>query len=296
MPEIFDGNRASFLCFQTDCELLFTLRPRTYATDYIKVRASINLLTGQIKSWAHLLLQEKSPVLDSWETFMSALDSYISVSKKTSAPRSALSSRGLRVPRVRKPQCGYDTQPAQCVPDYETLYVPSQEASPSQGLDISVDAHTPTLEEEEPMQIRLVSSTHARVLTYLNQIVFGCLEDRIGVIVADEHLVFLPFPGLTKSDYLGELDFLTVDEGEMEISQWLRSSKSQGLLDTIVTYILSLPCLCWSLLVCSYYLHFSHTLDSTVQKTSYYGLWLKVVRMTALNYSPLSVRHSNVAK
>ena len=32
MPDRFDGSRASFLCF---CELLFALKPRTYATDYI---------------------------------------------------------------------------------------------------------------------------------------------------------------------------------------------------------------------------------------------------------------------
>ncbi|XP_040203727.1 protein LDOC1-like [Rana temporaria] len=70
MPERFAGSRASLLCFKMDCELLFALKPRTYATDYVKVRASINLLTGQIKSWAHQLLQEKSPVLDSWETFV----------------------------------------------------------------------------------------------------------------------------------------------------------------------------------------------------------------------------------
>lgn len=65
MPERFDGSCAPFVCFKMDCELLFALKPRTYATDYIKVRASINLLTGQIKTWAHQLLQERSPVLDS---------------------------------------------------------------------------------------------------------------------------------------------------------------------------------------------------------------------------------------
>ncbi|XP_040203612.1 protein LDOC1-like [Rana temporaria] len=70
MPERFDGSRASFLCFKVDCELLFALKPRTYATDYIKVRATINLLTGPIKAWAHQVLQERSPVLDSWEAFM----------------------------------------------------------------------------------------------------------------------------------------------------------------------------------------------------------------------------------
>lgn len=79
---------------------------------------------------------------------MFALDFYITVSKKTSVPKSAPSSRGLQVPRDRNTLYRYDSKPSQSVPSYEALT--------PQNLD--APEVLPTADDVEPMEIRSIWS------------------------------------------------------------------------------------------------------------------------------------------
>ncbi|KAM4748904.1 pendrin-like [Rhinophrynus dorsalis] len=142
MPERFDGSRAPFQCFKVDCELLFALKPRTYATDYIIVRAAINFLSGRIKTWAHQMVLAKSPVLDSWGAFMTAMDSQCTISRKTTVQRSVSRSCRSRLPH-----------------DRETLYLSKTSMLPPYGQvsrDTPEVSSAPSLDTEEPMEIGLV--------------------------------------------------------------------------------------------------------------------------------------------
>lgn len=75
---------------------------------------------------------------------------YIIVSKKTSVPKSAPSSRGLRVPRDRNTLYRYDSKLSQSVPSYE--------APTPQSLDAPEVLPTPTLDDAEPMEIGSIRS------------------------------------------------------------------------------------------------------------------------------------------
>uniref|UniRef100_A0A8C5Q592 Gypsy retrotransposon integrase-like protein 1 n=2 Tax=Leptobrachium leishanense TaxID=445787 RepID=A0A8C5Q592_9ANUR len=94
LPERFCGNRAGFDAFLLDCHLLFSLKPRTYASDYVKVRTVISLMGGEPKKWAYTLLNIQDPVLDSWITFAEALESMYKDPNKQSTAQSAI--RALR--------------------------------------------------------------------------------------------------------------------------------------------------------------------------------------------------------
>ena len=139
MPERFNGSRASFQCFKVDCEILFALKPRTYASDFIKVRAAINLLSGWIKTWAHQMLLAQNPVLDSWVSFLTALDSQCKTSRKPSTPRSGF--RESKIPRDREYQ-------------HHTSMLPSCEPVHRETPEVS---HVPA-DSEEPMEIGLIKT------------------------------------------------------------------------------------------------------------------------------------------
>lgn len=100
LPDRFDGSRSSFTNFRMDCELLFVLKPRTYYSDFVKVHSAVNLLSGRMKTWAYQKLQEKSAILDNWESFISALGSQCLILQKATS-KSAPGSRRLRLPREK---------------------------------------------------------------------------------------------------------------------------------------------------------------------------------------------------
>uniref|UniRef100_A0A8C5MC00 Gypsy retrotransposon integrase-like protein 1 n=1 Tax=Leptobrachium leishanense TaxID=445787 RepID=A0A8C5MC00_9ANUR len=74
LPERFTGDKKKYRAFITSCQLLFSLKPRTYCTEQIKVQTVITLLSGEPQAWAHQLLRINSPILDTWGSFQEALD------------------------------------------------------------------------------------------------------------------------------------------------------------------------------------------------------------------------------
>uniref|UniRef100_A0A8C5PCM9 CCHC-type domain-containing protein n=1 Tax=Leptobrachium leishanense TaxID=445787 RepID=A0A8C5PCM9_9ANUR len=73
-PERFSGNRTRYRTFITACELMFSLCPRTYGSDSVKVRSAISLRSGAPQDWAFQLLREGSPLLSSWNSFVQAMN------------------------------------------------------------------------------------------------------------------------------------------------------------------------------------------------------------------------------
>uniref|UniRef100_A0A8C5PCP2 ribonuclease H n=1 Tax=Leptobrachium leishanense TaxID=445787 RepID=A0A8C5PCP2_9ANUR len=53
---------------------MFSLCPRTYGSDSVKVRSAISLLSGPPQEWAFQLLREGSPLLTSWGSFVRAMN------------------------------------------------------------------------------------------------------------------------------------------------------------------------------------------------------------------------------
>lgn len=105
MPDKFTGKKSELRSFITACELLFALKPRTYPNDYVKVRTTIALLSGQPQTWAHQLLHSNSPILDTWDSFAAAMRTLYDDPLRPSAARSAL--RSLR--QGRRPVEDYTT-------------------------------------------------------------------------------------------------------------------------------------------------------------------------------------------
>uniref|UniRef100_A0A8C5M7L4 DUF4939 domain-containing protein n=1 Tax=Leptobrachium leishanense TaxID=445787 RepID=A0A8C5M7L4_9ANUR len=73
LPERYTGRRDHYQAFITSCILLFSLNLRTYYNDYVKVRTTISLLTGEAQTWAHNLLRTQNPILDTWTSFQTAM-------------------------------------------------------------------------------------------------------------------------------------------------------------------------------------------------------------------------------
>uniref|UniRef100_A0A8C5P6V7 Gypsy retrotransposon integrase-like protein 1 n=1 Tax=Leptobrachium leishanense TaxID=445787 RepID=A0A8C5P6V7_9ANUR len=73
MPERYSGRQDHFQAFVTSCELLYSLNPRTYSSDYVKIRTTISLLTGEAQAWAHNLLRSQSPVTETWSLFLNTM-------------------------------------------------------------------------------------------------------------------------------------------------------------------------------------------------------------------------------
>uniref|UniRef100_A0A8C5PY86 ribonuclease H n=1 Tax=Leptobrachium leishanense TaxID=445787 RepID=A0A8C5PY86_9ANUR len=53
---------------------MFSLCPRTYGSDSVKVRSAISLMSGAPQDWAFQLLREGSPLLSSWNSFVQAMN------------------------------------------------------------------------------------------------------------------------------------------------------------------------------------------------------------------------------
>ncbi|XP_018415525.1 PREDICTED: protein LDOC1L-like [Nanorana parkeri] len=90
LPERFSGDRRKYRSFIISCELLFSLKPRTYATDFVKIRTAIFLLAGPPQTWVHQLLQADDPVLASWESFAAALQRLYDDPLRSSTSRGTL--------------------------------------------------------------------------------------------------------------------------------------------------------------------------------------------------------------
>uniref|UniRef100_A0A8C5M5M4 Gypsy retrotransposon integrase-like protein 1 n=1 Tax=Leptobrachium leishanense TaxID=445787 RepID=A0A8C5M5M4_9ANUR len=74
MPERFSGRRESYRGFLMSCEILFALNPRTYQSDFVRIRTVISLFSDEAQVWAHNLLRTADPVLQSWNSFLSAMN------------------------------------------------------------------------------------------------------------------------------------------------------------------------------------------------------------------------------
>uniref|UniRef100_A0A803JNP5 DUF4939 domain-containing protein n=1 Tax=Xenopus tropicalis TaxID=8364 RepID=A0A803JNP5_XENTR len=73
LPEKFSGDRKLFRTFVNSCHLTFTLNPRTYASESVKVGFVISLLSGEPQVWAHRLLEQRSPLLGDLNAFLQAM-------------------------------------------------------------------------------------------------------------------------------------------------------------------------------------------------------------------------------
>uniref|UniRef100_A0A8C5M4Q9 Retrotransposon gag domain-containing protein n=1 Tax=Leptobrachium leishanense TaxID=445787 RepID=A0A8C5M4Q9_9ANUR len=106
LPDSFNGDRTQFEAFMLDCCILFSLKPRTYNNDFIKVRMVMSLLSGEPKKWAHTLLREQDPVLETWPSFAAALESMYQDPHKRESAQNVL--RALK--QGRRPVEEYVTQ------------------------------------------------------------------------------------------------------------------------------------------------------------------------------------------
>lgn len=59
------GDRKKFRSFRISCYLYFVLEPHTFSTETLKVGYIISLLSGEPQTWAHGLLEQESPVINS---------------------------------------------------------------------------------------------------------------------------------------------------------------------------------------------------------------------------------------
>lgn len=72
-PERFSGDRKRFRAFKNACSLYFALQPRTFASEIVKVGFAISLLSEEPQAWAHGLMEQGSPVLNSIDTFFEGM-------------------------------------------------------------------------------------------------------------------------------------------------------------------------------------------------------------------------------
>lgn len=73
IPERFSGDRKRFRTLRNSCELYFSLLPRIFTSENIKVGFIIMLLLDEPLSWAHHLREQHDPVLTTTDFFFSAM-------------------------------------------------------------------------------------------------------------------------------------------------------------------------------------------------------------------------------
>uniref|UniRef100_A0A8C5MEV2 Gypsy retrotransposon integrase-like protein 1 n=1 Tax=Leptobrachium leishanense TaxID=445787 RepID=A0A8C5MEV2_9ANUR len=91
-PEKFDGNRKKFKGFITSCQIMFSLQPRTYASDYSRIHSMISLLSGRPQCWAHHLIHTNDPALSDWNSFLKAISELYDDPHRLNNATSALSN------------------------------------------------------------------------------------------------------------------------------------------------------------------------------------------------------------
>uniref|UniRef100_A0A674IG18 DUF4939 domain-containing protein n=1 Tax=Terrapene triunguis TaxID=2587831 RepID=A0A674IG18_9SAUR len=70
LHEHFDGNCLKFKGFLDQCHLLFLLCPQMHPTDEARVGLVISLLARKVLDWVSPLLEQDSPVLTNWNSFL----------------------------------------------------------------------------------------------------------------------------------------------------------------------------------------------------------------------------------
>lgn len=68
-PERYSGNLGSCGQFLLQCSLVFDLQPNTYNTDKSRIAFLISLLTGRAAQWATAVVENNSPVGNSYASF-----------------------------------------------------------------------------------------------------------------------------------------------------------------------------------------------------------------------------------
>uniref|UniRef100_A0A8C5M421 Gypsy retrotransposon integrase-like protein 1 n=1 Tax=Leptobrachium leishanense TaxID=445787 RepID=A0A8C5M421_9ANUR len=94
MPDRFNGDRKLFQDFITSCLLYFSLKPRTYTNDHVRIQMVITLLTGEARTWAHTLIHAQDPTLNSWLSFLASMETMFGDPFKTDTAQTAI--RALR--------------------------------------------------------------------------------------------------------------------------------------------------------------------------------------------------------
>ena len=89
-PERFRGERRKFRAFKNACLLYLALQPRTFSSESVKVGFIISLLAEEPQTWAHNLLEQKSPVLNSTNSFFEAMAQLYEDPQRTVTAESAL--------------------------------------------------------------------------------------------------------------------------------------------------------------------------------------------------------------
>lgn len=72
-PERYDGDPETCNPFLTNCSLLFSLQPRTFASEQAKVAFTINHLTGRARLWGTAEWESQSPACSSFQLFAEEL-------------------------------------------------------------------------------------------------------------------------------------------------------------------------------------------------------------------------------
>lgn len=90
IPEWFSGIRKKFRAFKNACQLYLALQPRTFHSEAVKVGFVISLLSEEPQAWAHNLLEQKSPLLDTVETFFNAMAQLYDDPQRTATAESIL--------------------------------------------------------------------------------------------------------------------------------------------------------------------------------------------------------------
>ena len=72
-PERYDGDPETCGPFITNCSLLFSLQPRTFASEQAKVAFTINHLTGRARLWGTAEWERRSPSCTSFQSFADEL-------------------------------------------------------------------------------------------------------------------------------------------------------------------------------------------------------------------------------
>lgn len=72
-PERYDGDPETCGPFLTNCSLLFSLQPRTFASEQAKVAFMINHLTGRARLWGTAEWDRQSPACSSFQSFSQEL-------------------------------------------------------------------------------------------------------------------------------------------------------------------------------------------------------------------------------
>lgn len=72
-PEQFSGDRKKFRAFKNACSLYLALQPRTFSSEVVKVGFIISLLADEPQAWAHSLMEQRRPVLNTVDTFFESM-------------------------------------------------------------------------------------------------------------------------------------------------------------------------------------------------------------------------------